>query len=218
MSLRVHIHRAAWSFALFAALASAPTPAGAHPDSLTVEEIDSLKVYLIASLAAPDERAYLQILTDVQILADPTDSSRVYDIVVRFDPERFHSPYAGLYPLTFEDQFIQWGKRIALFTRSISPTTRRFYLHDISTGQQAWMFTAEARHLYSLPPDKTPAMAAVDDRGAQRRWLRLILDAPVSTELLTMGGWLRLIRRETRGNVIARIGVYQPPPAATTTP
>jgi hypothetical protein len=61
-------------------------------------------------------------------------------------------------------------------------------------------------------------MAAVDDRGAQRRWLRLILDAPVSTELLTMGGWLRLIRRETRGNVIARIGVYQPPPAATTTP
>ncbi len=218
MRRRAHIHRAVWSFVLLTALGSTATAGAAEPEVLTPEEIDSLEVYLIASLAAPDEQAYLQILTDARILADPTDSNSVYDIVVRFDPERFHSAYAGLYPPTFEDQFIQWGKRIALFTRSISPTTRRFYLHDISTGQQAWMFTAEARHLYSLPPEKTPAITAVDDRGAQRRWLRLIRNAPVSTELLTMGGWLRLIRRQSRGSVIASIGIYQPPAAAAATP
>ena len=162
--------------------------------------------------AAPDERAYLQILSAAQILPDVTDSNEVYDIVVHYDPERFHTQYAGFYPLTFEDQFIQWGKRIALFTRSISARTGRYFLHDLFTGRQAWMFTAEARHLYSLPPEKTPAITDIEDRGAQARWLRLIRNAPVTTELLTMGGWLRLIRRTSRGAVIDSIGVYQAPP------
>ncbi len=199
---------------LLAALCSA-SPAAAQADALTPEEVDSLEVYLVAALAAPDETAYLQILAGALILPDRTDSNSAYDIVVRYDPERFHSPYAGLYPLTFEDQFIQWGKRIALFSRSISLPTKRFFLHDISTGDQAWIFTAEARHLYALPADKVPGMADVSDRATQARWLRLIKQSPASTELLTMGGWLRQIRRESRESVVARLGAYQPPSVTT---
>lgn len=213
MGWRVHICRATGSALLLVALCI-PGAVRAQPDSLTTEELDSLQTYLVAALAGPRERAYLQILTSAEVLRDPTDSLFSYDVVVRYDPERYHTPYAGLYSLTFEDQFIQWGKRIALFTRSVSATTRRYYLHDISTGQQAWMFTAEARHLYSLPVDKVPAMADPTDRGAQARWLRLIRSAPAGTELLTMGGWLRRLRRESREAVITRIGVYTPPPVA----
>jgi hypothetical protein len=55
------------------------------------------------------------------------------------------------------------------------------------------MFTAEARHLYSLPANKVPGMADISDRGAQSRWLRLIHSAPAGTQLLTMSGWLRQI-------------------------
>lgn len=190
-----------------------PSETAAQPDSLATDDMDSLHTYLVAALAGPKERAYLQILTSAEIVRDPTDSVASYDVIVRFDPERYHTPYAGLYSLTFEDQFIQWGKRVALFTRSISAKTQRYYLHDISTGQQAWMFTAEARHLYSLPKGKVPAMAGPTDRGAQARWLRLIRNAPRGTELLTMSGWLRRLRRETREQVIVRIGVYTAPPA-----
>jgi hypothetical protein len=188
------------------------SPAQAQ-DPLTPEDLDSLQVYLVSALAAPDERSYLQILTSAEVLLDPTDSNSAYDIVVRYDPGRFHAAFAGLYPLTFEDQFIQWGKRIALLTRSIVATTRRYYLHDVSTGRQAWMFTAEARHLYSLPADKLPGIVSLTDRGSQRRWLRLMHSTPTGTELLTMGGWLRQLRRESRETVIARLGVYTLPAA-----
>ena len=214
MRRRAPIGRTVGHIVVLAALGSV-SPTAAQPDALTPEELDSLEVYLVSAIAGPDERAYLQILTEARVLADPTDSGSVYDIVVRYDPERYHTRYAGLYPLTFEDQFIQWGKRIALFSRSISARTKRYYLHDISTGRQAWMFTAEARHLHSLPPEKTPGIADIDDRGAQRRWLRHIHASPVTTELLTMGGWLRLIRRESRESVIADIGLHQPPAAPT---
>jgi hypothetical protein len=207
-----YMSRAVRSFVLLAALCHAsPAPA---QDALTPEDVDSLQVYLINALAASDERSYLQILTSAEVLPDPTDSNSVYDIVVRYDPERFHAAFAGLYPLTFEDQFIQWGKRIALLTRSVVATTRRYYLHDISTGRQAWMFTAEARHLYSLPSEKLPGKVSLDERSSQRRWLRLMHQAPSGTELLKMGGWLRQIRRESRESVIARLGVYTPPAAA----
>ena len=207
--------RATRAVTFLVALCSA-SPASTQTNALTPDDIDSLEVYLVAALAAPDETAYLQILTDALILPDRTDSNSVYDIVVRYDPERFHTPYAGLYPLTFEDQFIQWGKRIALFTRSISPATKRFYLHDISTGDQAWMFTAEARHLYSLPANKVPGLAGISDRAAQASWLRLIHTTPAGTQLLTMSGWLRQIRRESRASVVERIGAHQLTPATPT--
>ena len=205
------ISRAAGSISLLAALCCAP-PSTAQSGRLTADEIDSLEVYLVAALAAPNEPAYLQILTDALIQPDLTDSNSAYDIIVRYDPERFHMPYAGLYPLTFEDQFIQWGKRVALFTRSIRTTTKRYFLHDISTGEQAWMFTNEARHLYSPPADRVPGRVRIDDRAGQAMWLRLISNTPVGTQLLTMGGWLRQIRRESRETVVTRVGIYQPSP------
>jgi hypothetical protein len=205
------LFRAAGSLALLAALFVPPPSSAQVPDQpLTPAEIDSLELYLVASLAGPDERAFQQILTDAHVLPDPTDSNVVYDIVVRYDPERYHTAVAGLYPLSFEDQFIQWGKRIALFTRSINPATKRWFLHDISTGRQAWMFTAEARHLYGPPPEATPATVAVDARPGQLRWRRLMYAAPAGTDLLQMTGWLSRLRRESRDAVIARVGVHQP--------
>lgn len=193
---------------LLAALC-AVTPAIAQQE-LTAEEIDSLNVYLVTALAAPKELAYRQVLTDARLVRDTTDSTETYDVVVRYDPERYHTKYAGLYPLTFEDQFIQWGKRIALYTRSIAPSTKRYFLHDISSGQQAWMFTAEARHLHGPPPDKVPAAVIIKERKTQRPWLRLMHNAPTATALLDMSGWLRNLRRENRENVIAA----SPAPAA----
>jgi hypothetical protein len=80
-----------WAVTFVAVLCNI-SPAPAQADALTSEDIDSLGVYLMAALAAPDEPAYLQILTDALILPDRTDSNSVYDIIVRYDPERFHTP------------------------------------------------------------------------------------------------------------------------------
>ncbi|MBT3343946.1 MAG: hypothetical protein HN712_17435 [Gemmatimonadetes bacterium] len=171
---------------------------------LTPVELASASAYLRSTLAAADERAYLQVLTQASVVADSTDTSVVYDLVVRYDPERFRDPHMGLYPLTFEDQFIQWGKRIALFTRSTQWPSQRFYLQDLAHGQTAWIHTSETRLLY--PPDKRrlPGSIPTDDRPAQRRWLRLMHATEAATDLQSMTRWLRLMRREPRDVVLIR--------------
>jgi hypothetical protein len=173
-------------------------------DTLSTAQIDSATIYLQQALAGASEPAYLQVLTSVGIVVDPNDTVGVHDLIARYDPDRFHDPHLGIYPLTFEDQFIQWGKRIALFTRSSSWNSSRFYLHDISTGEQAWIYTWEARRLYPVRPVTYPPAASVDNRPRQAAWLQLIYAADPGTDLRSMSEWLRLMRREARETVVAR--------------
>ena len=98
------------------------------------------------ALAGPQEEAFVQILTEVSLVRDPlVDTVAVYDITVDYDPRRYHNARVGTYPLNFADQFILWGKRIALYTRSSNWLSGRFYLRDISNGHVAWIRTADAR-------------------------------------------------------------------------
>ena len=149
----------------------------------------------------PHEKAFLEVLTEVRVLRDTTiDTAAVYDLVARFDPERYHDPSVGMYPLRFEDQFILWGKRVSLFTRSTTWTSRRFYLHDISTARQAWIFTEDTRILYKPPTRNLPP----SDPSAFPRWLELIYSVDPHTPLRSMGRWLRLMHDESRDQVMAR--------------
>lgn len=172
--------------------------------TLSPSEQDSASVFLHSALAGAKERAYLQILTQATVEADSTDTATVYDLVVRYDPERFHDPHLGLYPLTFEDQFIQWGKRIALFTRSTRWPSQRFYLQNLANNQVAWIFTSEARLLYPEDDRGLPGPVSVDNRAGQRAWLRLMHASKTGTDLQTMTRWLRLLRREPRDVVLIR--------------
>lgn len=190
---------------MLTALAFLPSGAGAQATTpLSVDELDSLRVYLHHALAGADEPAYLQVLTEARVVQDATDTNLVYDLVVRYDPGRYHAPHAGLYPLTFEDQFIQWGKRIALFTRSVAWSSSRFYLHDISTGEQGWIYSDEARRLYPTGPRTYPGTVTGDDRAGQRGWLKLMHTTDPGTELRAMSLWLYLLRREAREAVVLR--------------
>ena len=177
--------------------------AGAQ-EVLSPAELDSASSYLRSAMAGPNERAYLQVLTQAVIEPDSTDTALVYDLIVRYDPERFHDPHLGLYPLTFEDQFIQWGKRIALLTRSTRWPSGRFYLQDMAHGHQAWIFSSEARILYPEQDKKFPGPVSFDNSARKRQWLRLIHRSLVATKLQSMTQWLRLMRREPRDIVLLR--------------
>ena len=153
-------------------------------------------------LAAPREQAFAQVLVGVEVLRDPSDTSR-YDMVVRFDPERYRDPHLGRYPLTFEDQCVLWGKRLALYSLVAPWKSNRFYLHDISTGRQVWVDLAEARQLfppYTKPP-KAKTFAA---------WLPFIYGAPRSTEPRALGTWMRLMQEESRDLVLYRLRAVAP--------
>ena len=169
---------------------------------LIPEDMAFAKGNLRTALAAPDEEAFLQILLTTDIVRDPAiDTAFVYDVVVRFDPKRYRNMHAGLYALSFEDQFILWGKRIAMYSRSTDWESGRFHLHDISTGKQAWIYTGDARRLFQLPnldmPPATPNRPDTLDK-----WLRVIHRVPATTSLRKMGRWIRLLRFESRDAVV----------------
>lgn len=165
---------------------------------LPPNEIQLAEQNLQQALAGPHERAFLQVLTKVLILRDTSvDTDAIYDLVVRFDPERYRDPRVGTYPLSFENQFILWGKRISLYTRSTSWTSGRFYLHDISTANEAWIFTDDLRSLYRPATKRLPV--------SLRGWLKLIHAADPRTDLRTMSRWLRLMHKESRDQVIHRL-------------
>jgi hypothetical protein len=118
------------------------------PPTLSDADLQTEATNLRASLAGADEEAFTQILTHVTVERDPVvDTIAVYDIVVHYDPDRYSSPRVGAYPLSFENQFIHWGRRIALYTTRTSWKSGRFYLRDISTAHEAWIFTEDARLL-----------------------------------------------------------------------
>ena len=158
---------------------------------------------LRATLAGPAERAFLQILTEVRIIRDETvDTAAVYDLVVRFDPERYRDPHAGRYPLSFADQFILWGKRIARYTARTKWSSGRFYLHDISTSHQAWIFAENARRLYFGTGREVPE--ARNYLLGSPQWLAAIYKTEAGTDFRIMGRWLRSMREESRAIVIQR--------------
>ncbi len=181
---------------LLAALAGAQAP-----DSLSQEQLQAVRQQLREVLAAPQERAFLQVLTDVQVLRAPTADTTafVYDIAVRFDPERYRDPHLGRYPLTFEDQFILWGKRLALYTLFASWKSGNFYLHDIATGRQAWIAAEAARRLFP-PPAKPPA-----GKAPFATWLKFIHGITPGTEPRTLSLWRRLMQEESRDLVLHRL-------------
>lgn len=174
--------------ALWTGLAGAQEPA--IPDTAMYRALDQVRQVLVS----PREQAFAQVLVSAEVLRDPRDTS-FYDIVVRFDPERYRDPHLGRYPLTFEDQGVLWGKRLALYTRIASWKAGRFYLHDLSTGHQVWVDLATAR-LLSPPYGKPP--------GAKTfaAWLPYIHKTPPSTEPRALGSWLRLMVEESRDLVL----------------
>jgi hypothetical protein len=159
-------------------------------------EIRIATAKLRSALAGPQEEAFVQILTEVSLVRDPlVDTVAVYDITVSYDPRRYHNARVGTYPLNFADQFILWGKRIALYTRSSNWLSGRFYLRDISNGHVAWIRTTDARGLYS--PGKAPS--------STKSWLRFVYATTPYIDLFTMSQWLRLMRDEDRDLVEQRL-------------
>ena len=116
------------------------------------------------------------------------DTVAVYDLIVHYDPRRYANPRVGSYPLRFEEQLILWGKRIATYTKSTEWTSGRFYLRDLSTGRVAWIFTADARRLYSPPKEQLAAP-----------------DATPYTNIQATGEWLRSFKEESREAVGLRL-------------
>ena len=160
---------------------------------LNEEELIAAEGFLRSALAGSQERAFLQIMTDVSIVRDDSrDTTFVYDMVVRYDPERYRDRHIGFYSVSFEDQFILWAKRVGLFTRGTTWSSSRFYLHDISTSRQAWIFAADARTLYGPEGLEFPAPTSPDNPTGVRRWLKLIHASPKTTGLTSMARWLRL--------------------------
>ena len=169
---------------------------------LRPEDIALAEQNLKMVLAGPGEEAFLQIFIKASIVADPTiDTSFVYDLVLRFDPDRYHSPRVGFYPLNFEDQFILWGKRIAVYTRSTSWQSGRFYLQDISSGQQAWIYTDDARRLY-IPGRRKSSLPQGENPVTSSQWMKTIHAIKPGTDLRTMSRWLRLMRYQSRTAVL----------------
>ncbi len=204
-----------WSTLLPAFLGGASLAFGqGQRAELTDEELKTTTDNLRAVLAGPKEEAYLQVLVDVEIVLNPyagTKSS--YDLVVRYDPDRYRNDRVGVYPLSFEDQFILWGKRISLYTRSTQWQSGSFYLRDIGTAREAWISTENCRRLYQPPTNKMPPIGA--EPSAFKRWLRLIYDIAPGTELRTMSRWLQLLNEEPRTRVLERIeatGMARKPP------
>jgi hypothetical protein len=173
---------------------------------LSPEKIPLAEQDLKMALVGPGEEAFLQILIKVSIVQDPAiDTSFVYDLIVRFDPDRYRNPRVGLYPLNFEDQFILWGKRIAIYTRSTSWQSGRFYLHDISSSRPAWIYTEDARRLY-IPSQKKLPSTNRKNPATFSQWLKIIAAIEPGTDLRTMNRWLRLIHHESRTAVLKQSG------------
>ncbi len=174
---------------------------------LEPEEVEAFSAALTAALVGPRERAFGQVLADARIEWDHTLQGEIsYDLIVQYDPSRYRDAHAGLYPMTFENQFVLWGKRIALFTRSNRWRAGRFYLHDISLGKQAWMHASETRNLYPPASMKITYPAVVDPENSTgvRAWLKLIHKVEYGTDLRRMSRWFRLMRSETRDDVQRR--------------
>lgn len=171
-------------------LSSSPVATFAQgPTELAPLDLRLAEADLRKRLATADEEAFVQVLTQAAIERDPmVDTVAIYDIVVHYDPKRYHNPRVGTYPLNFEEQFILWGKRISLYTRDSGWASGRFYLRDISSGRVAWISTADARHLYN--PAKPP---------------RKMQDVPSYTDLYTTSQWLRLMREEDREMTVRRL-------------
>lgn len=183
----------------------APAHSQALFDRLSDGDLLASSADLASALAGPREPAFLQVLTEGSIVRDESQNTvSVYDLVVRYDPTRYRDPHVGIYPLSFADQFILWGKRVALFTRGTKWTSGRFFLHDISTGHHAWIFTRDARRLYHSPPGtKLPPPAETYNRRGVKRWLKLIHTVDTAaTDLRSMGLWFRLMHEESRELVI----------------
>ena len=153
-------------------------------------------------LAAPRELAFAQVLVGVEVLRDPADTSR-YDMVVRFDPERYRDPHLGRYPLTFDDQCVLWGKRLALYSLIAPWKSNRFYLHDISSGRQVWVDLEGARQLF-------PPYAKQPNAKTFAAWLSFIHGEPRSTEPRALGLWMRLMQEESRDLVLYRLRAALP--------
>lgn len=175
-----------------------------YPGGLTEEELKIAAENLQKALAGPKEEAYLQVLVDAKVVYNPhADTASPYDLVVRYDPERYRNDRVGVYPLTFEDQFILWGKRISLFTRSAAWKSGLFYLRDIANAREAWISTEDCRRLYQPPTKQLPPIG--DDPVTFRSWLRLIYQIEPGTELRTMSRWLQLLKEEPRALVMERM-------------
>lgn len=177
-----------------AARAQAPpppaVPAAAPVDTALQQVVAQVRQVLVA----PREPAFAQVLVGTEVLRDPRDTS-FYDIVVRFDPERFRDPHLSRYPLTFEDQFVLWGKRLALYSQVTPWKAGRFYLHEVSSGRQAWVGLPEARLLF-------PAYASPPRARTFAAWLPYIHNTPRATEPRALGLWLRLMQEESRESVL----------------
>jgi len=206
MSSLVTVTRPLATISCVVAMFSIATPWPGPADvQLKEEEIIAAEGFLRSALAGSRERAFLQIMTDVSIVRDDSrDTTFVYDMVVRYDPERYRARHIGFYPVSFEDQFILWAKRVGLFTRGTTWSSGRFYLHDISTSRQAWIFAADARTLYGPEGLEFPAPTSSDNPTGVRRWLKLIHAAPKTTGLTSMARWLRLMGDEPRDVVLRR--------------
>ena len=200
--------------ALLALSVAVAARAADPPPELAPEEIRAAEHHLRLVLAGPGDGAFRQVLAGVDILRDTAqDTVLVYDLVARFDPERYRDPRVGLYPLTFEDQFIQWGRRVGVYTRSTFWRSGRFYLHDIGSSRQAWIFTADARRLHT-PAGKWPPVVSQEMMSAVfspeilpdglRRWLRIIQATKPGTDLRSMSRWLGLMKDESREAVLQR--------------
>ena len=143
-----------------------------------VSQLDSVKLVeeelkLEKILAKQSEFSLRQVLLQISIVQDDSyDTTFVYDLYVDYDPTRYHDARVGIYPLKFEDQLVFWGKRIASYTNQTSWASGRFYLHDVSTGKIAWIFTADTRRIYKKKSSQEhPSYTPVSDMS---RWLRFI--------------------------------------------
>ena len=169
---------------------------------LGAEDLAFAEQSLISALAGPREEAFLQVLVTASVVRDSSiDTAFVYDIAVRFDPDRYQNPGVGMYPMNFTDQFIFWGKRISIFTRSTEWLSGRFFLHDISRGQHAWAYTDDLRRLYDQPQVRLP-LATRDKPDTLPKWLKIIRNADSGTDVRTMGRWVRMIRFESLDEVL----------------
>lgn len=177
-----------WLLAIWLLLSPVATFAQG-PTELAPLDLRLAEAELRKLLAGSDEEALVQVLTQAAIERDPmVDTVAIYDLVVHYDPKRYHNPRVGTYPLNFEEQFVLWGKRIALFTRKTGWKSGRFYLRDISSGRVAWIATADARHLYN--PAKPP---------------RNMQNISPYTDLYSTSQWLRLMREEDREMTARRL-------------
>ena len=156
-------------------------------------------------LQARDESHAIDTLLSEEMLRRSTvDTNVVYDLVVRYDPERYRDRRIGLYPVSFEDQFIVWARRMGMYTRSTTLTSGRIYLHDVTTSRQSWIYAHDARALYSPDGVDFPPPTNASDPMDAKRWLKLIHGIPKTISLATMTRWLRLIHNEPRDIVVRR--------------